>query len=67
MSEDKSARARSIVDAVFDIGLTFIEYGLGQSKAALESSSRALAKTARSLGAIEEALKSEPGARNEAA
>lgn len=66
MTTNENTRA-SIVDALFDIGLGWVELGLSQGKAALEGTSRALAKTARSLGAIEEALKSDSRAEDEAA
>lgn len=50
---------KSIVDAVFDLGLAWVEYGLAQGTSALEHSSAVLQKTARSLDAVREALKSD--------
>jgi hypothetical protein len=49
----------SIVDALFDLGLAWAEVGLVQGKTALETTAKALAKTAQSLDAIRERLASE--------
>lgn len=59
MSNEKSTEKKSIVDAVFDLGLAWVELGLAQGTNALQHTSAALAKTARSLDAVREALKND--------
>ena len=59
-NNEKAAALKSIVDAVFDLGIAWAEVGLAQGKAALENSARALTRTAKTLGDLETALKSEP-------
>lgn len=59
-TNEKAAALKSIVDAVFDLGIAWAEFGLGQGKTALENSARALSRTAKTLGDLETALKTEP-------
>jgi len=49
----------SIVDAIFELGIAWAEVGLVQGKTALESTARALSRTAHSLEVIRERLASE--------
>jgi hypothetical protein len=49
--------AESIVDALFDLGTAWAEYGIGYGKFALESSARVLSRTADALAQIQERLK----------
>jgi hypothetical protein len=51
---------KSIADAVFDLGLTWAEYGLAHGKSALEHGARALVQTAGVLEALRVALKEQP-------
>jgi hypothetical protein len=41
--------AKTLVDTLFDIGLTWAERGVGQGRRALETSARTLEKVAQSL------------------
>lgn len=50
----------SLVDALFDLGITWAEYGLGQGRAALENSARALQKTAKTLESLQRAIANDP-------
>ena len=56
VNETKEA-ANSIVDALFDAGTAWAEYGLGYGKFALESTAKALQRTAAALAAVQERLK----------
>ncbi|HEX8790555.1 MAG TPA: hypothetical protein VF765_06355 [Polyangiaceae bacterium] len=42
-------KATTLVDTLFDIGLTWAEFGVGQGKRALETSAKTLEKVAQSL------------------
>lgn len=64
-TNEKAAALKSIVDAVFDLGIAWAEVGLAQGKVALESSARALTRTAKTLGDLETALKTEPAKTEE--
>ena len=59
-NNEKAAALKSIVDAVFDLGIAWAEVGLAQGKLALENSARALSRTAKTLGDLENALKTAP-------
>jgi hypothetical protein len=54
--EKTDAAATSVVDAVFDAALAWIDVGLGQAKLALEGSSRAMERTAKTLEVVREKL-----------
>jgi len=54
--EDK-AEAATLVDTLFDIGLAWAEFGVGQGKRALETSAKTLEKVAASLNDLQERLK----------
>jgi hypothetical protein len=64
---DNTEKKPSIVDAIFDLGLAWADYGLAQGKAALENTASALAKTAQSLGTIRDRLAEEPPSAPKAA
>lgn len=53
MSEENKS---SIVDAIFDRGLAWVDAGLSHGKTALETTADALSKTAKSLDTIRERL-----------
>lgn len=46
----------SLVDALFDVGTAWAEYGIGYGKFALENSAKVLARTAKALEQIQERL-----------
>lgn len=47
----------TLVDAIFDIGLAWAEFGVGQGKRALETSAKTLEKVAQSLNDLQEKLR----------
>ena len=51
------AEAATLVDTLFDIGLAWAEFGVGQGKRALETSAKTLEKVAASLNDLQERLK----------
>jgi hypothetical protein len=53
--EDKTSS--TIVDTLFDIGLAWAEFGVGQGKRALETSAKTLEKVAQSLNELQEKLR----------
>jgi hypothetical protein len=53
--EDKTPS--TLVDALFDIGLSWAEFGVGQGKRALETSAKTLEKVAQSLNELQEKLR----------
>jgi hypothetical protein len=46
-----------LVDTLFDIGLAWAEFGVGQGKKALETSAKTLEKVAQSLNELQERLR----------
>jgi len=54
---DEKAEATTLVDTLFDIGLAWAEFGVGQGKKALETSAKTLEKVAQSLNELQERLK----------
>lgn len=58
MSTTKQDPQTSIVDAVFDVGLAWLEQGLGVAKVALEGSARAMKRTADSIDTVKTTLAS---------
>ena len=63
---DQKDDAKSLVDAVFDVGTAWAEYGLGWGKFALENTARALKRTADGLGTVAQKLKDEKGEKTSA-
>jgi hypothetical protein len=51
------AAATSVVDAVFDAALAWIDVGLGHAKLALDGSARAMERTAKALDVVREKLR----------
>ena len=47
----------TLVDAIFDIGLAWAEFGLGQGKRALETSAKTLEKVAQQLSDLQQKLR----------
>lgn len=47
----------TLVDTLFDIGLAWAEFGVGQGKKALETSAKTLEKVAQSLNDLQERLR----------
>lgn len=47
----------TLVDAIFDIGLAWAEFGVGQGKRALETSAKTLEKVAQSLNELQQKLR----------
>ena len=64
-SSRRSARAEGVVDttestlvdAIFDIGLAWAEFGVGQGKKALETSAKTLEKAAATLDDLQQKLR----------
>jgi hypothetical protein len=52
--DDKGA---TLVDTIFDIGLAWAEFGVGQGKKALETSAKTLEKVAATLSDLQEKLR----------
>ena len=50
-------RATTLVDTLFDIGLAWAEFGVGQGKRALETSAKTLEKVAQTLSDLQEKLR----------
>ena len=49
--------AETLVDAVFDIGLAWAEFGVSQGRRALETSAKTLEKVAQTLGDLQDKLR----------
>jgi hypothetical protein len=47
----------TLVDAIFDIGLAWAEFGVGQGKRALETSAKTLEKVAQQLTDLQQKLR----------
>jgi hypothetical protein len=47
----------TLVDTLFDIGLAWAEFGVGQGKKALETSAKTLEKVAASLNDLQQKLR----------
>lgn len=47
----------TLVDAIFDIGLAWAEFGVGQGKRALETSAKTLEKVAQTLSDLQQKLR----------
>jgi len=47
----------TLVDTIFDIGLAWAEFGVGQGKRALETSARTLGRVAQTLNDLQQKLK----------
>ncbi len=49
--------AATLVDTIFDIGLAWAEFGVGQGKRALETSAKTLEKVAATLEDLQQKLR----------
>ena len=49
--------ASTLVDTVFDVGLAWAEFGVGQGKKALELSAKTLERVAASLDELQQKLR----------
>jgi hypothetical protein len=56
----KEGKGGTIVDAVFDLGLSWAEFGVSQGKQALEQSAKTLEKVAKSLDDLQKRLRKDP-------
>jgi hypothetical protein len=52
----------TLVDTLFDIGLSWAEFGVGQSKKALETSAKTLERAAHTLDDLEKKLRKDAAA-----
>ena len=52
----------TLVDTLFDIGLSWADFGVGQGKRALEQSAKTLEKVAQSLSEFQEKLRKDHAA-----
>jgi hypothetical protein len=57
---DDKAKKGTLVDALFDIGLAWADFGVGQGKRALEQSAKTLERVAQSLNDIQQKLRKDP-------
>jgi hypothetical protein len=53
----KEGKSETLVDAVFDLGLSWAEFGVSQGKQALQQSAKTLERVARSLEDLQKRLK----------
>lgn len=54
---DAPSTPSTLVDTLFDIGLAWAEFGVGQGKKALETSAKTLEKVAQSLSDLQDKLR----------
>jgi len=55
-------RASTLVDALFDIGLSWADFGVGQGRRALEQSAKKLEKAAQALSDLQHRLRKDQAA-----
>jgi hypothetical protein len=53
----EETKPSTIVDTIFDIGLAWAEFGVGQGKRALETSAKTLEKVAQTLSDLQTRLR----------
>ena len=53
----EEGKPSTLVDAIFDIGLAWAEFGVGQGKRALETSAKTLEKVAAQLSDLQQKLR----------
>jgi hypothetical protein len=51
-----ASKPSTLVDTIFDIGLAWAEYGVGQGKVALQTSAQTLEKVAKTLSELQDRL-----------
>jgi hypothetical protein len=54
---DEGGKPSTLVDTIFDIGLAWAEFGVGQGKKALETSAKTLEKVAATLSDLQQKLR----------
>lgn len=54
---NEEGKPSTLVDAIFDIGLAWAEFGVGQGKRALETSAKTLEKVAQTLSDLQQKLR----------
>ncbi len=52
-----NGKPTTLVDTIFDIGLAWAEFGVGQGKKALETSAKTLEKVAATLSDLQQKLR----------
>jgi hypothetical protein len=57
VGKTKGPGHETLVDAVFDLGLSWAEFGVSQSKLALEQSAKTLERAAKSLDDLQKRLR----------
>jgi hypothetical protein len=62
VSDKKEPQTETLVDAVFDIGLAWAEFGVSQGRRALETSAKTLEKVAQTLGDLQDRLRKDAAA-----
>ncbi len=62
-ADDVAEATGSLVDALFDVGTAWAEYGLGYGKQALESTAKVLETTAKTLEVLQERFKKDASTR----
>jgi hypothetical protein len=62
VDDARNGGASTLVDALFDIGLAWAEFGVGQGKKALETSAKTLEKVASTLAELQDKLKKDAAA-----
>jgi hypothetical protein len=54
---DANKKPSTLVDTIFDVGLAWAEFGVGQGKKALETSAKTLEKVASTLADLQQKLR----------
>jgi hypothetical protein len=54
---EEHKKPSTLVDTIFDIGLAWAEFGVGQGKKALETSAKTLEKVATTLSDLQQKLR----------
>lgn len=57
VGQEGEGKPSTLVDAIFDIGLAWAEFGVGQGKRALETSAKTLEKVAQTLSDLQQKLR----------
>ncbi len=55
-------KTSTLVDALFDIGLAWVDFGVGQGKRVLEQSAKTLEKVAHTLSELQQKLRKDQAA-----
>ncbi len=57
LAKEAGKKTETLVDAVFDLGLSWAEFGVSQGKLAIEQSAKTLSKVAKSLDDLQKRLR----------